>query len=194
MRFIPLDLEGAYLIEPELREDDRGFFARVWCVREMEEAGLESALAQASIAQSRRKGTLRGMHFQLPPHGEVKLVRCTAGAIFDAIVDLRPDSPTFLHSTHVVLSAENRKALYVPKGFAHGYQTLEENTEVFYQMSEFYTPGAEGGIRWDDPRFKIPWPNADPRILSEKDRALPFFQVDQAAIFAGQPPPGEGSR
>ena len=194
MRFIPLDLEGAYVIEPEPREDERGFFARVWCAREMAAAGLESALAQASIAHSQRKGTLRGMHFQLPPHGEVKLVRCTAGAIFDAIIDLRPDSSTFLSSTHVVLSSENRRALYVPKGFAHGYQTLEDHTEVFYQMSEFYTPGAEGGVRWDDPRFGIPWPDADPRILSAKDQALPLFDEGQAAVFAGQARPGDGSR
>ena len=185
MRFVPLDLEGAYVIEPELREDDRGFFARVWCAREMEAAGLENALAQASIAHSRKKGTLRGMHFQIPPHGEVKLVRCTAGAIFDAIIDLRPDSSTFLNSTHVVLSAENRRALYVPKGFAHGYQTLEDDTEVFYQMSEFYTPGAEGGVRWDDPQFGIPWPDADPRILSEKDQALPRFDPEWASSFQG---------
>lgn len=176
MRFTEAGPAGAYVIAPEELTDARGFFARVWCARELEAQGLETSLAQASIAYSRRRGTLRGMHFQIPPHEEVKIVRCTAGAIFDAIVDVRPDSPTYMHVAHVVLSARNRKMLYVPKGFAHGYQTLEDHTEVFYQMSEFYTPGAEGGIRWDDPTLAIPWPDVEERILSEKDRALPLFR------------------
>ena len=178
MRFTGVGPMGAYVIEPEELADERGFFARVWCARELEEQGLETSLAQASIAYSSRKGTLRGMHYQIAPHQEVKIVRCTAGAIFDAIVDVRPDSPTYMHAAHVVLSAQNRKMLYVPEGFAHGYQTLEDHTEVFYQMSEFYTPGAEGGIRWDDPTLAIPWPDVEQRILSEKDRALPLFRQE----------------
>jgi dTDP-4-dehydrorhamnose 3,5-epimerase len=176
MRFTELETKGAYLIEPEELRDERGFFARVWCARELSEQGLETSLAQASIAYSRKSGTLRGMHYQRAPHGEVKIVRCTAGAIFDAIVDLRPESPTYMHSANVVLSAENRKMLYVPVGFAHGYQTLTDDTEVYYQMSEFYTPGAEGGLRWDDPTFAIPWPETDERVISEKDRSLPVFR------------------
>ncbi len=183
MRFTRLKLEGAWVIEPERHEDERGFFARVWCAREFEEQGLEPRLVQASVAYSRKKGTLRGMHFQVPPHGEVKIVRCTRGAIHDVIIDLRPDSPTYLSWEGVLLSAENRAALYVPKGFAHGYQTMEDDTEVFYQMSEFYAPGAEGGIRWDDPFFDIDWPHAEVRIVSEKDQRLPPFERDLADVF-----------
>lgn len=185
MRFAEAGPMGAYVIAPEELADERGFFARVWCAREMEEQGLETSLAQASIAYSARKGTLRGMHYQIPPHEEVKIVRCTAGAIFDAIVDVRPDSPTYMQVAHVVLSARNRKMLYVPKGFAHGYQTLMDDTEVFYQMSEFYTPGAEGGIRWDDPTLAIPWPDVEERIVSEKDRALPEFHQHLWSASAG---------
>jgi dTDP-4-dehydrorhamnose 3,5-epimerase len=185
MRFTELKVAGAYLIEPEERRDERGFFARVWCARELEAHGLESSFAQASIAYNERNGTLRGMHFQAPPHEEVKLVRCTAGAIFDAIVDLRPDSPTYLQVAHEVLSARNRKMLYVPRGFAHGYQTLEDHTEVFYQMSEFYTPGAEGGIRWDDPTLAIPWPDMEERIISEKDRGLPLLRQGLTDALTG---------
>jgi len=176
MRFTEAGPVGAYVIEPEELADERGFFARVWCARELEDQGLEASLAQASIAYNRRRGTLRGMHYQIPPHQEVKILRCTAGAIFDAIVDVRPDSPTYMQAAYVVLSARNRKMLYVPKGFAHGYQTLEDDTEVFYQMSEFYTPGSEGGIRWDDPTLAIPWPDVEDRIISERDRALPLFR------------------
>ena len=193
MKFIPLLLEGAFMIEPEPHKDDRGFFARVWCARELEEMGLESALAQASVAWSRRKGTLRGMHFQIPPHGEVKIVRCTAGGIFDALIDLRPDSPTFLSWEGVTLTAENRRAVYVPKGFAHGYQTLTDGTEVFYQMSEFYAPGAEGGIPWNDPRFDIDWPEAGERIVSPKDQALAPFTMDITEAFRGLIPAGRGA-
>src|SRR5690606_14603937 len=190
MRFIEAGPVGAYVIEPEELSDERGFFARVWCAREMEDQGLEASLAQASIAYNRRRGTLRGMHYQVPPHQEVKIVRCTAGAIFDAIVDLRPDSPTFLHVAHEVHSARNRKMLYVPRGFAHGYQTLEDDSEVFYQMSDFYTPGAEGGIRWDDPTLAIPWPDVEERIISDKDRALPSFHRDLLDAHAGGGAPG----
>lgn len=185
MRFTELTVAGAYVIEPERLEDARGFFARVWCVRELEAQGLETSFAQASIAYSEKRGTLRGMHFQIPPHEEVKIVRCTAGAIFDAIVDLRPDSPTYLQVAHEVLSEGNRKMLYVPKGFAHGYQTLEDDTEVFYQMSEFYTPGAEGGVRWDDPALSVPWPDVSERIISDKDRRLPPLRQGLTDALAG---------
>jgi dTDP-4-dehydrorhamnose 3,5-epimerase len=190
MRFTEAGPVGAYVIEPEELADERGFFARVWCARELEDQGLEPSLTQASIAFNTRKGTLRGMHYQIPPHQEVKIVRCTAGAIFDAIVDLRPESPTYMQAAHLVLSARNRKMLYVPKGFAHGYQTLEDDTEVFYQMSEFYTPGAEGGIRWDDPTLAIPWPDVEERIISERDRALPLFRQGFLEASAGGVEPG----
>ena len=185
MRFIPMSLSGAYIIEPEPHSDERGFFARVWCARELASQGLDPALTQASIAYSRRRGTLRGMHFQRPPHGEVKIVRCTSGGIFDALIDLRPDSPTFLAWEGVTLTAENRRAVYVPRGFAHGYQTLLDDTEVYYQMSEFYTPGAEGGIPWNDPHFEIDWPGVGERIVSEKDRNLAPFDVQMTEAFRG---------
>jgi dTDP-4-dehydrorhamnose 3,5-epimerase len=189
MRFTEAGPVGAYVIEPEKLTDERGFFARVWCARELEDQGLESSLAQASIAYNDRKNTLRGMHYQIPPHEEVKIVRCTAGAIFDAIVDLRPDSPTYLDVAHVVLSARNRRMLYVPRGFAHGYQTLENHTEVFYQMSEFYTPGSQAGIRWDDPTLAVPWPDAEERIISERDRALPLYRQGLRDEPAGRSEP-----
>jgi len=170
MKFIETALPGAYVIEPELLEDERGCFARTWCVREFEEMGLVSSFVQSSIAFSIRKGTLRGMHFQHAPHEEVKLVRCTQGAIFDAIVDMRPGSSTFGRWIGVELSARNRRMLYVPEGFAHGYQTLEPDTEVSYQMSRFHAPQAAGGIRWDDPEIGIEWPEVESRTLSAKDR------------------------
>jgi dTDP-4-dehydrorhamnose 3,5-epimerase len=192
MRFIPMELDGAYIIEPEPHEDDRGFFARVWCAREMENHGLASALAQASVAYSRRAGTLRGMHFQVPPDEEVKIVRCTSGSIFDVLIDLRPQSPTFLSWDGVTLTAKDRRAVYVPRGFAHGYQTLEDDTEVFYQMSEFYAPGSEGGIPWDDPFFDIDWPDVPTRVISEKDRRLPPFRMEMTDVFRPQASDVEG--
>lgn len=181
MRFIETELAGAYIIEPEPLEDERGFFARISCAREFEEKGLVSTFLQSSIAYNRTKGTLRGMHFQIAPHEEVKTVRCTMGAIYDVIVDLRPRSPTYRSWTSVVLSAENRRTLYVPEGFAHGYQTLEDGTEVFYEMSQYYAPESACGIRWDDPSTGIRWPDVDERVISEKDRELPYF----AALSAG---------
>jgi dTDP-4-dehydrorhamnose 3,5-epimerase len=184
MRFIPLGLAGAWIMEPEQLSDERGFFARVWCASELEQHGLISTLSQASIAFSLKAGTLRGLHFQRPPHAEVKIVRCTRGSIYDVIVDLRPQSPTHLQWTHVVLSAENRRILYVPEGFAHGYQTLEDETEVFYQMSTPYTPGAEAGLAWNDPTLAIIWPEVAERIVSAKDRAAPLLSVDRAGAMA----------
>ncbi len=184
MRFIQTELPGAYIIAPQPLEDERGFFARISCAREFEDRGLVSTFVQSSIAYNRKKGTLRGMHFQLSPHEEVKTVRCTMGAIYDVIVDLRPRSPTFRSWTSVVLSAENRRMLYIPEGFAHGYQTLEDDTEVVYQMSQFYAPESARGIRWDDPSIAIRWPDVDRRVISDKDRERPYLAALSAADVA----------
>ena len=179
MIFIPTRLKGAFILEPEKQEDERGFFARIWCQREFEVHGLNPRLVQCSISFNKKKGTLRGMHFQSAPHEEAKLVRCTMGAIYDVILDLRPHSPTFKEHVAVVLSAENRKMLYMSEGLAHGFQTLEDHTEVLYQMSESYVPASARGVRWDDPAFGIQWPAAD-RIISERDRSYPNFVVTPA--------------
>jgi dTDP-4-dehydrorhamnose 3,5-epimerase len=176
--FTETALAGAYVIEPERHEDARGFFARVWCAREFAEHGLETDVRQCSISLNAHRGTLRGMHYQVPPHEEVKLVRCTRGAIYDAIIDLRPASPTFLRHIAVELTAENRRMLYIPRGFAHGFQTLEDDTEVFYQMSEFYAPGAGRGVRWNDAAFGIAWPIPSP-IMLDRDRCYPDFRQPQ---------------
>jgi dTDP-4-dehydrorhamnose 3,5-epimerase len=172
--FTPTPLEGAFVIEPEPAADARGLFARTWCRRELEARGLETAIAQCSTSFNKRKGTLRGMHYQEAPFAETKIVRCTRGVIHDVIVDLRPQSPTFRHHVAVVLTAEDRKALYIPTGFAHGFQTLEDDTEVLYQISEFYSPEHSRGVRWDDPAFRIAWP-PDDRTMSERDRSYPDF-------------------
>jgi len=168
-------ISGAFLIEPERREDERGFFARTWCQREFEEHGLDTRLVQCSISYNRTAGTLRGMHFQREPYVEAKLVRCTAGAIHDVILDLRPSSPTCLSWISVELTAANRLALYVPAGLAHGFQTLVDDTEVYYQISEFYHPESADGVRWDDPAFRIRWPLANP-ILSPRDKQYPDYR------------------
>ncbi len=168
-------ISGAFLIEPERREDERGFFARTWCRREFEQHGLDARLVQCSISYNRMAGTLRGMHFQREPHAEAKLVRCTTGAIHDVILDLRPSSPTYLSWISVELTASNRLALYVPAGLAHGFQTLVDDTEVFYQISEFYHPESADGVRWDDPAFRIRWPLPNP-ILSSKDKQYPDYR------------------
>jgi dTDP-4-dehydrorhamnose 3,5-epimerase len=165
-------LKGAFIIAPEPIEDERGFFARSFCRREFERQGLNSNLAQCNISFNKRKGTLRGMHYQLAPHAEVKIVRCTAGAICDVIIDLRPESPTFRQWIAVELTAENHLQLYVPEGFAHGYQTLSDNTETVYQVSEFYSPESERGIRWNDQTFGISWP-LPVAAISAKDAAHP---------------------
>ena len=175
MMFLEKSLKGAFIIEIEMQEDHRGFFARSWCQREFEAHGLNPRFVQCNVSFNKKKGTLRGMHYQVAPYAEAKLVRCTMGSIYDVIIDLRPESPTFMDHYAVVLSAENRKAVYIPEDFAHGFQTLEGNTEVFYQMSEFYVPGCVRGVRWDDPAFGIQWP-PDERIISDKDRAYPDFR------------------
>jgi dTDP-4-dehydrorhamnose 3,5-epimerase len=169
MKFTETKLTGAFVIELERREDERGFFARAFCQDEFAEHGLNTRIAQANVAFNRRKGTLRGMHFQFPPAAESKLVRCTRGAIVDMIVDLRPESPTYLEHVAVDLNEENGAALYVPERFAHGYQVLADGTETSYQVGEFYTPEAEGGLRFDDPRLALDWPFPVTE-LSEKDR------------------------
>lgn len=168
MIFKESKLKGAVIIEPERLEDNRGFFARSWCQKEMKAHGLNGQLAQCNISFNKKRATLRGMHYQVKPHEEIKIVRCTLGAIYDVIVDIRPESPTFKQWLAVELSADNRRMFYIPEGFAHGFQTLQDDTEVFYQMSEFFAPGSARGLRWNDPAFNIAWPIADP-ILSEKD-------------------------
>lgn len=172
VRFVPTELSGAFLIKPERHDDERGFFARTWCRDEFTEHGLAAELAQCSISRNTFAGTLRGLHFQTAPHEEVKLVRCTAGAIFDVIVDLRPGSATHAHWIGVELDAESGTALYVPKRFAHGFQTLVDGAEVLYMISEPYVPEAASGLRWDDPALGIDWP-LPVRSMSERDRAWP---------------------
>jgi dTDP-4-dehydrorhamnose 3,5-epimerase len=158
MRFTATKLAGAYLIEPQLHEDSRGLFARTYCAREFREQGLLDSFVQCNTSWNARQGTVRGLHYQLAPSSEVKLVRCTSGALWDVIVDLRPDSRTYLQYVAVELTAKNRMALYIPAMFAHGFQALEQATEVFYQMSDFYAPKLARGIRYDDPKIGIKWP------------------------------------
>ncbi|MEY2605227.1 MAG: dTDP-4-dehydrorhamnose 3,5-epimerase [Verrucomicrobiota bacterium] len=158
MRFTATKLAGACIIEPQPREDSRGLFARTYCAREFHEQGLVDSFVQCNTSWNARKGTVRGLHYQLPPSSEVKLVRCTAGSLWDVIVDVCPDSPTYLQHVAVELSARNRLALYIPEMFAHGFQALEDATEVFYQMSDFYTPKLAKGVRYDDPKIGIQWP------------------------------------
>jgi len=167
-------LQGVLLIEPEPRADERGSFARYFCIREFSEQGLQSNFVQFNHSVNLHKGTLRGMHFQHPPSCEVKLIRCIRGAVFDVIIDIRKDSPTFLQSMGLELSAANGFMLYIPEGFAHGFQTLEENSEMIYHHSEYYAPGAEGGLHFQDPAFDIFWP-MEPTVMSEKDQAYPLI-------------------
>ena len=174
MIFTETELPGAFIIDLQLREDNRGYFARAFCVNEFAQHGLATVFPQCNTSWNVKAGTLRGMHMQREPHGEVKLVRCTKGAIVDVIVDLRPESPTYMNHIKVELTAANHRMLYVPVGFAHGYQALEDDTEVFYMVSEVYTPTHECGLRWNDPAFGIEWPIAEP-ILSEKDAEAPDF-------------------
>jgi len=174
MIFTETELKGAFIIDIEPREDERGFFARSWCEDEFKKHGLELRLVQCNISFNKKGGTLRGMHYQVAPFPEAKLVRCTMGAIYDVIIDLRNDSPTFRKWFSVELSAESRRALYIPENFAHGFQTLMDNTEVFYQMSEFYHPECAHGVRWDDTAFGIEWPSG-PRMLSRQDSEYADF-------------------
>jgi dTDP-4-dehydrorhamnose 3,5-epimerase len=179
--FTETRINGAFIIDLDVKEDSRGFFARAFCQYELEEHGLNPVIAQANIAFNRRKGTVRGMHFQFPPAAETKLVRCTKGSILDVIVDLRPKSPTYLDHISVELSSDNHRALYVPERFAHGYQVLEDATEMTYQAGDFYTPGAEGGLRYDDPNLGLTWPLAVTEI-SDQDRSWPLLADVEASL------------
>jgi len=174
MTFQQTKLPGVFEIDLEPKIDERGFFARAWCVKEFEEHGLNPRLVQCNASLNHRKGTLRGMHYQEAPYAETKIVRCTRGAIHDVVLDLRPQSPTFKRWIATVLSAENRRMLYIPEGCAHGFLTLENDTEIFYQMSEFFHAESARGVRWDDPAFGIAWP-AKVEVISERDRSYPDF-------------------
>jgi dTDP-4-dehydrorhamnose 3,5-epimerase len=174
MIFQDIKLRGAVEINLELKPDERGFFARTWCQEEFEKSGLNPRLVQCSVSFNSRKGTLRGIHYQAAPYAEAKLVRCTRGAVYDVVIDLRPESPTFKKWVAVVLAAEKRNMVYVPEGCAHGFLTLEDECEIFYQMSEFYHPEAARGVRWDDPAFQITWPEKV-EVISERDRTYPDF-------------------
>jgi dTDP-4-dehydrorhamnose 3,5-epimerase len=176
MIFTATQLEDAWLIDIEPREDERGFFARIWCRQELAAQGLDTEIAQESLSFNRHRGTVRGLHFQRPPHEETKIVRCPRGGIFDVIVDLRPRSPTYLRWQGFELTAENHKALYVPKGFAHGFQTLVDDAEIVYQISEFYAPNSAGGHRYDDAAFGVAWP-LPVTMISERDLSWPAFNA-----------------
>jgi dTDP-4-dehydrorhamnose 3,5-epimerase len=176
MIFKPTRLQGAYVIELDREEDHRGFFARAFCRKEFEEHGLNPSVVQCNVSRNRRAGTIRGLHFQRPPSAEAKLVRCLRGAIYDVIVDLRPGSPTYLEHFGAELNEENGAALYVPEMFAHGYQALTDDAEALYQVSEFFAPACEGGLRYDDPALGIRWP-APVTEISAKDRAWPLLEV-----------------
>lgn len=176
MIFTETRLEGAYVIDLERREDARGFFARAFCQHEFEAHGLKPIIAQANVAHNRQRGTVRGMHFQIPPAAETKLVRCTRGAILDIIVDLRPESPTYLQHVAVELNEDNQLALYVPERFAHGYQVLCDKTDTSYQVGEFYSPPHERALRYDDPRLGLTWP-LPMTVISDKDRNAPLLET-----------------
>ena len=177
MIFTPTDLSGAMIIDLDRKQDERGFFARSWCRDEFAAYNLNHNLVQCNVSFNKKAGTLRGMHYQTPPHEEAKLVRCTAGALYDVIVDLRPGSRTYLRHFAVELTAENRRALYIPEGFGHGFITLADNTEIFYQMSSFYVPDAQRGVRYNDPEFGIRWP-IPIAVISNRDATYPDFVPD----------------
>ena len=181
MTFTETLLLGAFLIDEERKYDERGYFTRVFCQREFAAHGLDPTIAQASIASNRRAGTVRGLHFQFPPSAEAKLVRCTRGALLDVMVDLRPESPTYLQHMSVELTADNGRALYIPERFAHGYQTLADDTDASYQMNEFWAPGEAGGLSYDDPRLAIQWPLAVTEI-SQRDREWARLDVSEPEL------------
>jgi len=175
MKFTETPIRGAMIIELEKHEDHRGFFSRAFCKKEFEEHGLDHEIAQCNFSKSRKKGTLRGMHYQEAPHSEVKMVRCMSGSIYDVIVDTRKDSPSYMKWFGVELTEENYKMLYIPKGLAHGFQTLKEDSVIFYMVTEFYNKEAEGGVRWDDPAFNISWP-LEVTEISDKDKSYPDYK------------------
>jgi dTDP-4-dehydrorhamnose 3,5-epimerase len=179
--FSETNLPGSFVIELEHVRDERGFFARTWCEKEFRDHGLNPSLRQASISFNLKRGTLRGMHYQVGDFEEAKLIRCLSGAIFDVIIDLRRNSSTFAKHFSVVLSAKDPRMLYIPEGCAHGFQTLDDNTEISYQISQFYSPDHSRGVRWNDPAFAINWPLADP-ILSIRDQNFPDFDIHQGGL------------
>lgn len=181
MRFTETPLRGAYIVDIEPMADERGFFARTWCEREFRDRGLNPLLKQASISFNHKKGTLRGMHYQTDGHQESKLIRCLAGAVFDVIIDLRKSSPTFMKHFTMGLGSEDRRMLYVPEGFAHGFQTLTDGAELFYQISQFYSPENVAGVRWNDPAFAIGWPEP-PRVISARDQGFPDFHPEKDGL------------
>ena len=188
MTFHETPLQGAFVADLERKHDERGYFARVWCEEEVVALGLDPQVAQSNLSYNRRRGTLRGLHYRVAPYAEAKTVRCIRGAIFDVIVDLRPSSASHLQWFGVELSADNGKSLYIPEGFAHGFQTLEDDTEVLYLTNKPYTPEAERGLRWDDRAFAIAWPDVDTRIMSEKDRNWPLYSaLDHESATASHP-------
>lgn len=176
MIFTETHLKDAFVIDPERLEDERGFFARTWCQQEAAAYGLQPRWLQCNVSFNKKKGTMRGMHYQADPFPEAKLVRCTMGAIYDVIIDLRREAPTFQQWVAIELSAQNRRMLYIPEGFAHGFLTLKDDTEIFYQMSEFYAPTHARGVRWNDPAFNIQWP-IDVRVIADRDRNYPDFRM-----------------
>ena len=182
MQFTPTELVGAYIIDFQKREDSRGFFAHAWSQAEFAQHGLNSQIIDINFSYNRSRGTLRGMHFQRDPYAQVKIVRCVRGAIYDAIVDLRPGSPTFRQSIGVELTADNHRALYVPEGFGHGFQTLEDHCDVMYLVSQIYAPSAEDGVRYDDPAFAIAWP-LPPTVISERDLAWSAFEAHDGSVI-----------
>lgn len=175
MIFFKTKFPGALIIEPEKIKDERGFFARIWCSREIESEGMNPHIVQCNISFNHKRGTIRGLHYQKYPHAEAKIARCTMGAIYDVIIDLRPESPTYLQWQAEELTCENRRMMFIPEGFAHGFQTLVDNTEVFYQMSEYYFANSASGIRWNDPAINIYWP-LPVSIISEKDNTYPLLK------------------
>jgi dTDP-4-dehydrorhamnose 3,5-epimerase len=176
MIFTETKIKGAYLLEPELLSDDRGFFARSFCKEEFQKCGLETDIVQCNISYNKKKGTLRGMHYQVPPFEEAKIVSCTKGSIYDVAIDLRRNSSTYCKWVATELSEQNFKMIYIPKGCAHGFQTLKGDTTVYYQMTEFFHPECARGVKWDDPRFKIEWPLTSPIIISKNDQNYPIIK------------------
>jgi len=177
MIFTETKINGVYIIEPELLTDERGFFARSYCKEEFQKHGLETDIVQCNISYNKKKGTLRGMHYQVPPFEEAKIVSCTKGSIYDVVVDLRRDSLTYCHWVAIELSDKNFKMVYIPRGCAHGFQTLVDDAMVYYRMTEFFHPECARGVRWDDPRFTIKWPYIKKRVISDKDQKYEIFTI-----------------
>lgn len=185
-KFVETKIEGTFIIEPPMHEDERGFFSRMFCKEQFEEFGLETDFTQSNLSVSRNAGTIRGLHYQIAPYAEAKLIRCTRGALYDVVIDMRLNSPTYLQWMSMVLRSETYKMLYIPPGVAHGFQTLENDTEISYMVTKPYAPESERGIRWNDPAFSIEWPITDAPILSEKDQNWPDFSsllVEKTILF-----------